>query len=152
MIAQVFHLDNAIAQFMNIPEELLTQVVTIGTHASLVLSRSSSMLVLMLVINWGTTLFHWGFGWVQGRLEERATRGIVEPSMDDFTWVHALNPEHVSWLKVWLPSLTAAPHLPAQWLLGLRPLLLTPERRLGSVDARLMLAVAPGARLGTHPR
>ena len=47
-------------------------------------------LVLMLAVNWGTTLFNWGFGWVQGRLEERATRGIIEPSMDDFTWVHAL--------------------------------------------------------------
>ena len=95
MISEVFHLDHAISDFMSIPEEFLTLLVTIGTHASLVLNRSSSMLVLMLAVNWGTTLFNWGFGWVQGRLEERATRGIIEPSMDDFTWVHALNPEYV---------------------------------------------------------
>ena len=94
------------------PETGLTILVTVATHATLVMQRSSSMLYTLLGINWGTLAVSYGFHYVQDRMQERATRGIIEPSMDEFTWVHALNPEYVATFQSFVRGYALSPAEP----------------------------------------
>ena len=96
MIGQVFSLDKKLDHFVRVPQEAISMVVQIATSALLVMQRSSRMLYIMVAINWSALALNYAFHWVQGRARDRALRGILEPSMDDFTWVHALNPEFVA--------------------------------------------------------
>ena len=112
MISQVFHLDRETEEFLRVPETGLTILVTVATHATLVMQRSSSMLYTLLGINWGTLAVSYGFHYVQDRMRERATRGIIEPSMDEFTWVHALNPEYVATFQSFVRGYALSPAEP----------------------------------------
>ena len=95
-IWQVWELDRKIEAFVKVPQDAISIVVKIATSAMLVRQRSSRMLYLLLGINWGALALNYAWRFVQGKWYDYATRGLMEPSMDDYTWIHALNPEFVS--------------------------------------------------------
>jgi ABC-type dipeptide/oligopeptide/nickel transport system ATPase component len=93
---QVWELDGKIEKFVKVPQDAISIAVKIATSAMLVRQRSSRMLYLLLGINWGALALNYAWRFVRGKWYDFATRGLMEPSMDDFTWIHALNPEFVS--------------------------------------------------------
>ena len=70
-----------------LPNSYINNVISMVSHAALVMQKSSRLLWLMVAINYASLLLR--------KLNTWITRKLIEPSMEDFTWQYALNPEYV---------------------------------------------------------
>ena len=85
----------SVEQWLDIPHNLLTTLVDVGAHAALILRTSSKALYIMMGINLSKHLLDRGLHRVRRLVEKRITKGLVQPSRDDFTWFYALNPDYI---------------------------------------------------------
>lgn len=95
LIKKVWFLPQQVKSALETPRALLNQLVSLCIQVRLVWERSSRMLNAMLVLHWSRFFLRKGIGWIQTKLCAWATRNLVMPSEDKFTWIHSLNPEYI---------------------------------------------------------
>ena len=90
MSDELLELDGHVSSFLSLPNDAISSVVSLLSHAALVMHKSTRVLGLMAAINYGALLLRRLNALVTRKLDERAMRGLIEPSMEDFTWQYAL--------------------------------------------------------------
>lgn len=95
LIIKVCHLPGHVQNALEMPRVLLNRVVSIFIQVALVQQQSSRMLYAMVGLHWVQVLVRKAINYLQERLAIWATRSLVVPAQDKFTWVHSLNPEYI---------------------------------------------------------
>mmetsp|Transcript_53858 Transcript_53858/g.89404 ORF Transcript_53858/g.89404 Transcript_53858/m.89404 type:complete len:814 (-) Transcript_53858:3-2444(-) len=88
----LFECHRNVDEYMGIPQKVLTDTVTLITNAALISKKSSFTLYVLLAINYSAAGLRVATHSLQKWLGKLASRGFVQPSRDEFTWVYALRP------------------------------------------------------------
>mmetsp|Transcript_71045 Transcript_71045/g.179287 ORF Transcript_71045/g.179287 Transcript_71045/m.179287 type:complete len:705 (+) Transcript_71045:3-2117(+) len=94
-ILKVLRLPSEILEALDMPRSLIDACTSVAIQAGLVRAKSSSMLYMMIILHWARFILKKGLAFAGECLYGWATRSLVIPSEDKYTWVHAINPEYV---------------------------------------------------------
>lgn len=95
LIWEVLDLPRDIQSVITIPRTVMNKLTVIVGQAWLVRQKSSTMLRVVILMNWANIVLSFCIDWMWERATKWTMSGLIIPSRDQWTWTAALNPRYI---------------------------------------------------------